>query len=64
MSYQVAYWVRAARQQTRHIVQGRKLYRAETGTVRGSMVDSVNAAKRRRKIFMTEARRLRVEVAA
>lgn len=63
-THAVRYWTNAARQQTRLIVQLRRQYMGERGTVRGALIDSVVNAKRRREVFMAEARRLNVGVAA
>jgi hypothetical protein len=60
----VAYWVRAAREQTRLFVALRRQYRAEQhGLNRGRLWLAGNRCRDRRPIFMAEARKVRAALA-
>lgn len=64
MHASVAYWVNAAREQSRWFVQLRRAYHAEQhGKRRARLWQAGNRCRDRVKPFMAEARRMRAEVA-
>ena len=64
MHESIAYWVRAAREQSSLYVQYRKLYRQERHAHKRAMLwEDGNRCRERIPHFMAEARRMRAEVA-